>query len=352
MKKLWMFIGICLMIIVVIVVCGVGYLTITEYKPEDREVAPSRVREGSSLQTGESITVISWNTGYGGLSQEADFFMDGGSMVLPTSQEVVKENLAAIAGFLKEERADLYLLQEVDRNSKRTAYVDQLAYYEEQIEMSWAYSVNYRCAYVPYPLPTLGKMECGNVTFSALDMEDAVRVSLPCPFTWPVRVANMKRCLLITRHPLEGTDRELVAVNLHLEAYDDGEGREAQTEILLQILEEEYAKGNYVIAGGDFNQSFPGGTEIFPIQDDEQWQPGILNPDALPEGWQYVYDTKVPSCRLLNQAYDPESTETQYYVIDGFIVSPNVTIVTAETMDLHFRNADHNPVKVELLLEP
>ena len=38
----------------------------------------------------------------------------------------------------------------------------------------------------------------------------------------------------------------LVAVNLHLEAYDDGEGKAAQTAMLFDILEEEYAKGNYV----------------------------------------------------------------------------------------------------------
>jgi endonuclease/exonuclease/phosphatase family metal-dependent hydrolase len=50
----------------------------------------------------------------------------------------------------------------------------------------------------------------------------------------------------------------LVLVNLHLEAYDDGEGKKAQTEMLKQILQEEADQGNYVIAGGDFNQTFSG----------------------------------------------------------------------------------------------
>ena len=56
-----------------------------------------------------------------------------------------------------------------------------------------------------------------------------------------------------------GSDREPVLVNLHLEAYDDGEGKIAQTNQLRDYIEDEYAKGNYVIAGGDFNQVFPGG---------------------------------------------------------------------------------------------
>ncbi|HCC38245.1 MAG TPA: endonuclease/exonuclease/phosphatase, partial [Treponema sp.] len=46
-------------------------------------------------------------------------------------------------------------------------------------------------------------------------------------------------------------------VNLHLDAYESSGGREAQTQMLLDFLYREYAKGNYCIAGGDFNQSFP-----------------------------------------------------------------------------------------------
>ena len=34
-------------------------------------------------------------------------------------------------------------------------------------------------------------------------ISSAERIKLPCPFSWPVRTANLKRCLLITRVPLE-----------------------------------------------------------------------------------------------------------------------------------------------------
>lgn len=39
-------------------------------------------------------------------------------------------------------------------------------------------------------------------------------------------------------------------------AYDDGEGKLAQTKMLSDLLQKEVEKGNYVIAAGDFNQSF------------------------------------------------------------------------------------------------
>ena len=140
-------------------------------------------------------------------------------------------------------------------------------------------------------------------------------------------------------------------VNLHLEAYDDGEGKAAQTKVLNDFLQAEYDKGNYVIAGGDFNQSFPGALERYPILRSDLWTPGTLTEDILPEGWRFAYDLSAPSCRLLNQPYDPaDAANTQHYVIDGFILSPNVTLEEIETLDLGFADSDHNPVRLRVKL--
>jgi hypothetical protein len=141
-----------------------------------------------------------------------------------------------------------------------------------------------------------------------------------------------------------------VLVNLHLEAYDDGEGKAAQTKMLMDFLTAEYEKGNYVIAGGDFNQTFPGALDAFPIQDPALWTPGVLEQDILPEGWQFACDLTVPSCRLLNHPYDPDPAGNQFYVIDGFILSPNVRLDSVETLDLQFQYTDHNPVSLRATL--
>lgn len=82
------------------------------------------------------------------------------------------------------------------------------------------------------------------------------------------------------------------------------------------------------------------------IKPTSQWVPGYL--DALPEGWDYLYDDTTPTCRLLNQPYDPESDLTQYYVIDGFIVSPNLQVLSVETLDESFTYSDHNPVLLQV----
>ena len=90
----------------------------------------------------------------------------------------------------------------------------------------------------------------------------------------------------------------------------------------------------------------------YPNTHPENWEPGVLDEKLLPEGWTLAYDLSTPTCRLLNQPYDPADAEgTQYYVIDGLILSPNVKLGSAETVDAGFENSDHNPVKIAVTLE-
>ena len=169
-------------------------------------------------------------------------------------------------------------------------------------------------------------------------------------------MVNLKRCMLITRFPLE-CGKELVIAVLHLEAYDEGEGKIAQTKAVADFIRAEYEAGNYVIAGGDFNQTFPGTQLSYPLYD-EFWVPGAMDGGLLPVGWQFAVDDRTPSCRLNKAPYTPALTDENirkkwpYYVIDGFIVSPNISVLSVETLDESFRYADHNPIKLRVMLNP
>lgn len=325
------------------------YLTVTEYRPKERQPAEYlHTQEGIAISNENQMTIYSWNIGYAGLGAEADFFMDGGRKVNPTAEEV-EQNLTAIKSFLSSNPADVWMLQEVDVKSARTDYVNELTAIAEVYRGSYALADNYRCSFVPLPLPPIGRVESGIATFTDRAVKGTMeRVALPCPFAWPVSTANLKRCLLIARLEVEGSSKEVVLVNLHLEAYDDGEGKIAQTKLLMEILQQEYEKGNYVIAGGDFNQIFPGTLDRYPVSADT-WTPGTLEESDLPEGFQYVFDGTCASCRLLDQ---PLNENSQMYVIDGFLVSPNVQVEQVETVNLNFANSDHNPVKLQITLVP
>ena len=352
MKKVFSFLFKLIAILVLAVAVLLGWLTATEFSPAPVEaVEVTRAGNVDTLKVGDTLTVLSWNIGYGGLGKDSDFFMDGGKDARSADEATVKAYLAGISDTIAQSQADLVLLQEVDSNSSRTYGIDERRFLSDGMSCE-AYAMNYACPFVPVPMPPIGKVHSGLYTMTDdLTIDRAERVSLPCPFSWPLRIANLKRCLLVSYLPIEGSDRQLVLINLHLEAYDDGEGKIAQTNQLRDFITAEYQKGNYVIAGGDFNQVFPGSLERYPNTHPENWEPGVLDEKLLPEGWTLACDLSTPTCRLLNQPYNPADTEgTQYYVIDGLILSPNVELKTVETVDAGFANSDHNPVRLELRL--
>ena len=348
MKKL---LRVFLVIVLIILVSAAGlvaWLSAAEFKPAPVETLEVRGLS-SELLSDTDIRVMSWNIGYAGLGAEADFFMDGGKSSRPHDNATVNRYLSGIADTITAEAPDLVMLQEVDSDSGRTYRIDETT---ALIRGSAVFALNYACPFVPVPVPPMGRVYSGLFTTTDCAIERAERVSLPCPFSWPLRIVNLKRCLLVSYLPIEDSDKQLVLVNLHLEAYDSGEGKIAQTNALNALVQAEYEKGNYVIAGGDFNQSFPGALDVFLKVDPGYWSPGVLEESMLPDGWQFAYDLSVPTCRLLNQPYQPDDTaHTQYYTIDGFLLSPNVELISVSTLDCGFVNSDHNPVMLRVNLK-
>ena len=351
MKKFLRVLLLLLLVLVIAVGGLLGWLTATEFRPEPVESLDflTHSDEAATIPNDAELKILSWNVGYAGLGKDSDFFMDGGKDARSADQATVQEYLAGISGVINGGEYDFVMLQEVDTDSSRTYGINEakaLAFGTS------SFAFNYSCPFVPVPVPPLGKVNSGLLSCSAYEVSEAQRVSLPCPFSWPLRIANLKRCLMVSYLPIEGSDKQLVLVNLHLEAYDDGEGKIAQTNQLREFIESQYELGNYVIAGGDFNQTFPGSLDVYPMLKADFWTPGVLDDSLLPEGWRFAYDTAAPSCRLLNQPYDPSDLEnTQYYVIDGFILSPNVELNDVRTLDLAFENSDHNPVELSVTLK-
>lgn len=341
----------CIILIILIAAAGlIGWLSLTEFRPAAQEELPLLTDDAKEdLQPGDSLSILCWNIGYCGLGAESDFFMDGGKDTRSADKDTVLRYLDGIHTVTSSAEYDLVMLQEVDQDSMRSYSVNQV---EKLASGDSVFALNYSCNFVPFPMPPIGKVHSGLLTISDYDISSAERISLPCPFSWPVRLANLKRGLLISRLPIEGSDAQLVLVNLHLEAYDSGEGKIAQTRQLTEYIRSEYEKGNYVIAAGDFNQVFPGTLAIYPNTHRENWEVGALKRSDLPEGFFYAFDQHTPTCRLLNQPYDPaDTTGTQYYVIDGYILSPNLQLEDVETLDLGFANSDHNPVQLKVRLK-
>ena len=348
-KKILKGIGNVVLCIVLFAAAVLIFYTVREYRPKSIEFLKTGTGT-KTLSEGDSFSVLTYNTGYAALSKDEDFFMDGGSKVQPDSKDVVETNLAGISDILKSQNADFYFLQEVDIDAKRSFHINEREYYENTLDMSSIYACNFKCDFVPYPIPPIGKVEAGLLTMTDYQVESAKRIKLAESFSWPIKTCNLKRCMLETRIPIEGTDKELVLINFHLEAYDSGEGKKMQSQMLADKLQEEYQAGNYVIAGGDFNQTFEG-VDKYEIHDTDSWVPGTVYKEDLPEGFDFAVADNAPTCRLLNGPYSGNYEDSQVYVIDGYIVSDNLQMDQVQVIDTDFEYTDHQPVSLRVTLQ-
>ena len=213
MKKILKKLLITVLIIIVIPVLAFAlfilYLTVREYKPEDVEIltVTGTEDEKAALVAGNELTIVTWNVGCGSLGDNADFFMDNGSMVYTADKERVQTNLEGLKNSLQGLNPDILMLQEVDEDASRSFHTDETEYFANAFPgFDHTYAYNFKVDYIPYLIPPMGHVEAGLMTLSRYGIESAERIQLPCPFSWPVRVANLKRCLSVNRIPVEGTD--------------------------------------------------------------------------------------------------------------------------------------------------
>ena len=342
--------GIALGVIIIVFGLFLLYTTFADYRPAELEtIRPEG--EAAAGKTGNEVHLVTWNIGYAGLGREMDFFYDGGHDVRPAKM-FYDRYVAGIDYQLAQFRDfDFVMLQEVDRHSKRSYFVDQYNAVRyilgEGHTGIWAW--NYSVPFVPMPLRApMGAVNSGITILSRITPLASERHSLGADAGWPAGLFQLDRCFILTRFSTE-SGRELVLINTHNSAFDDGTRRKAQLDKLKEIMIAEFAKGNYVIAGGDWNLNPPVRFHEENITADwiEYISPPI-EPDYFPGDWQWVTDRTVPTNRFLKNNYVKGVTYTT--IIDFFVVSPNVEVIEVKTLDLGFENADHNPVTMRVVL--
>jgi len=304
----------------------------------------------------KSLKILDWNIGYGGLDAGSDFIMDGGTRGLPESRAQVDENVTGITNLIKSQDADFYLFQEVDRFSKRSYRIDQTEIISSlKPEYDSRFAMNFKVFFIPFPIhQPIGRVKSGLLNLSRFNVSESRRHQLPGQYSWPTRLFMLRRCISVSKYDTSIPGRSLYLANVHLSAYDDGGLRKAQLTYVKGWMEKLYNEGHYIILGGDWNSLFPG-------VDFDAFAPYTTSKENLfwiqripenwtPAEWQWAWDSEVPSCRTLDQAYVPG--ENFLTIIDGFLVSPNVTIDKIHTLDEQFTYSDHNPIKLVLKLNP
>lgn len=347
-----------MLILVLIVVIGgaalLYYFTRNDFQP--LPIESLSIEKNTTMQGIDSValTFISWNIGYCGLDKTMDFFYDDGKQVRP-DETTFQKNLNGVFDFLsKNDSIDFFMLQEVDTFAKRSYFTNQVSLFSKALaDYSYSFATNYNVQFVPMPiLKPMGKVLSGITTFSRYSPSKCERYSYPVNYSWPLRVFMLDRCFMMQRYKLSSDNKDLVLINLHNSAFGDADIlRQYEIWMLRSFLLNEYEKGNYVIAGGDWNQN-PSDYDNLAFSSDFNKKNGTpkIPVNYLPKGWNIVYDSLLPTNRDVNEAYNKGKTPTTIY--DFFITSPNVTVEQINVINCGFEFSDHQPVYMRVMLNP
>jgi len=343
-----------LLFIVIMVLTLITFLlviSITNYKPEKVKNLNIICDTVLQNQVKDEFSFLTWNIGYAGLGENMDFFYDGGEMVMP-EKTYYNTCWYGIKEFLKTSASiDFILLQEVDFKSKRSYFSEQNTQLNDLLELHCVTEVvNYNVRFVPVPLnKPLGKVFGGMMTFSLFTPSLANRVSFPEIAPWPQKLFLPDRCFIETRFRLQN-GKELIVLNTHQSFYIKTDSlRNKELEVIKNKMISEYINGNYVVAGGDWNQNPPDiPASVFSSNDIFKPTHISLQKSLLPSQWKYAYDATIPTNRDVDQVYSKGITPTT--IIDFFIVSPNIEVLVTKTTDMGFRYSDHQPVYMKIRL--
>lgn len=254
----------------------------------------------STVDNDSIYSIVTYNIGY--LSGMTN------NRAIAKPKELFESNLKKVLTEVKKVNPDIIALQEVDYNAARSYEVNQ----EEKLaELGYNYvarGVNWDEYYVPFPYwpPSMhfGKIVSGQSILSKYELKDYERIVLE-------RVADnpfyrdalyLDRLVQVVKIMIEG--KEVVVINLHLEAFDKTT-RARQFEYVLNLFNK-YRKTSATILLGDFNSKARDSEAV--IQKMFAMD-GVGNAAFLSENPENTFDTKKPVERIDYIFYTEDSIE-------------------------------------------
>lgn len=384
MKRILLALVSLLGVAVLVVGSYVGYVYVSYDRLEDDLAL--EIERGATLiraERDQEYTIATYNIGFGAYSQDYTFFMDEGieldgtrtSGAYSTSRSVEEFmfNTEGAVSAIAEIAPDFAFFQEVDTDSTRSHHLNQHAMIRAALpQYDATHAVNFHSAFLAYPLTDMhGKSNAGITTLSKISINEAIRKRFTVSDSF-AKFFDLDRCFSVQKAEVNGGG-DLYLINVHMSAYDEGGViRRAQREELNRCIEDLYQTGAYVIVGGDFNHDlltyhpsygYDGDNRPFSEyigQRKPDWLQYFFEEDGttlLPDAFRVVASDNAPTCRDADIPW--EYGHTYVSTIDGFIVSDNVEVLSAETVVTasgnlgtdHFAYSDHDPVKMVFRLK-
>ena len=259
----------------------------------------------------DTLNVVTWNIRFG--IGRANWFGDSCGDLVLFDNETIIDGLELLAQKITDMDADILLLQEVDTDSKRSAYIDQVQWLLDHTSMNYGvYASMWEVQFVPSD--GLGRVNTGNAILSKWPLSEAERIQLSLRGDQDA----LTKAFYVRRNVLKAVvnypGNPFWAVDIHASAFSNDDTKQKQFLEFKDVLDEINSKGEIFVAGGDLNELPPGATKNNYCEEDRC-------PDELPEddeGCDFsnettwinpLYDTYVPSVSLV----DYQQNEQLYF---------------------------------------
>ncbi|AKJ05706.1 endonuclease/exonuclease/phosphatase family protein [Archangium gephyra] len=220
-----------------------------------REEVPrfkARAEHPAPVANPASLRVMAWNVKYGAC--RIDFWFDFWGDRVQMSESEVTGCLTRVAALIREYDPDILMTEEIEVDSKRSAYIDQVRFLLENTNLRYAaYMSTWDSRYVPSE--GVGRINLGNAILSRYPITKAERIRQedrtdqdPVTGTFYIKRA-------IGRAEVDvGNGRTIAAYVVHTEAYDQDGTKQKQIQQIHDVLRAETLPW---VIGGDFNELPP-----------------------------------------------------------------------------------------------
>lgn len=326
------------------------------------DVEPAQYYEAATVRrvsVPDRLRVMTYNIKFAG--GRVDFFFDcHGDEVLMKREQVIV-HLTGLSQVIVDYDPHLLFLQEVDTNSKRSAFVNQVQWLLDHTSLNYAYYASqWRADFVPSD--GIGAVDSGNAILSKFPLRDGQRWALPLRSD----VGGLTRYFYLRRNLLTAdmdVGFPLRVVATHAEAYGEDSTQRAHIELFKEQLD---AAPGEVIGGADLNTLPPGSNQVSNFDDSVCRDEFAADDYSAEQTWlrdlydDYAADVPLAEYQAHQAQYFSHTTDaagfwnrkldylfTNLQVVDGSgLTHQDKDHGGLDTMPL----SDHAPVSVEVRL--
>ncbi|MEI6435418.1 MAG: endonuclease/exonuclease/phosphatase family protein [Bacteroidota bacterium] len=214
---------------------------------------------GSTISVPDTFTavrVMTWNIRFG--AGRILWFGDACGDRVMLSEEEVYSSLQLIADKINKVKPDILLLQEVDINSKRSGYIDQLQWLLDNTYFNYAVcGSQWKAQFIPSD--GLGRMDEENAILSRWKISDAQRIQLALRDDQDkVTRYFYERCCMVTARIEIPHINNFYTVNIHASATATYNIKLQHITQFKDEMDRIAKNGGWFVAGGDLNTLPPG----------------------------------------------------------------------------------------------